>query len=182
MSSSSITFRRINGHIVPIKAPSQRTSIARQAAIRSARSVTARAAGITAGTGFTGFGQVIKKGRGVTIKPHAGLKMLGHAAAVGSSVLSAATFFSKGKLAFWGGLIGSTALDVASSAANAASVSGPGHAKARIRAGLKGEVINQGLGWGTFAVGLLGFRRNRKKLAVAGLKAARFARKAVSFV
>jgi hypothetical protein len=89
-------------------------------------------------------------------------------------VFGAATFFNFGLKGFAASVIGGEALDLGSTALNAAAYTGRGHAKARIKTGAKQEAINTVAGNAVFFAGLIGQRKGREGLIKYGSKAANF--------
>jgi hypothetical protein len=156
-----VIFRRINGRVVPIAA-------ARSAELTRHIPATAGGAAVLAGT---------SKSKG--IKVNSTLKHIGTAAAVASGALGAATLFSSGKAAFWGGLVGGLALDAVSTGSSAAAVARgnrknvKGAAKEFARMEAKNIVVGNAIFYG----GILAVKKNREKIVGYGIKALNFVRK-----
>ena len=136
-----VTFRRINGRVVPIKS---------KAALKAGVSAAAIGGGALVGS------KVGTKRKGT----HEGFKALSTGIAIGSGILSGLTFFSGHKAAIAGTAAG-FGIDALSSASNLAAHRKIKDRKSRIKSIAGHELFNTALGWGAFGATLLASSKGR---------------------
>ncbi len=153
MAQKGVTFRRIGGRIVPIRASAVLN--AGGAAFRTAR------AGAAAHS--------IRKSQTSTVAPNKFMAAAAISSGILSGVLSGATFYSKGKT-FAIGQGASLGLDFAGAGLSASSYAGKGKLKQRAIGAAKLEAINQVTGYAALGATLLAQKKTRQHILNFGSK------------
>lgn len=178
-----VGFFRKDGRVIPIRASSggrqgrASTKVPGRHGLPLARG--AQVAATAASTTYQVHRSIqAHKAPAQKIQVRRGLDALGIGLSVASGVLGAVTF-SGGTKSFIGGAVGGHVLDAAGIAANAASVTGKGKTKSRIRQGARQESRNFLIGNAVYAAGILGSKTNRATLVASAKKLIEFGKKAL---
>lgn len=168
----AVRFIRVNGKVIPIRAP---TGAGGKVA---ARAITKGATKAAASPTLHKIANHLSKQK--SIKPNFMLKY-------GSEALSVAEGAASGLLPMNAkGLVAGVGVHVAGEVAvgglGAAAYAGKGHKALRLKAIAKQEATNQALGWGAFAATSLGTKAGRAAAAGAAEKILSFARKTLGVV
>lgn len=157
MANAPVRFIRRGGRVIPIRKPDaiysktgQKIAMGESLGLKAARGVSAAFAGVAIAEGVKRR-RAFKK-QDVKVNPYWDAASLG--LSVASGVLGAATFTS-GTKGFISGLAGGFALDAASTAANLASVAGPGKHRSRLKQAARNEARNIIVGNSVYAAGIL---------------------------